>query len=260
MGCRDGRMLASALSLRLSRPTPGGKWAGFLPCYCLKCLTGQRSSGYQSCHIISSYLRMKPTDFRTMINTQNDAKLIAQCLHDASPPYVFEPNPSAWDKFCGSIASEIGVASADIRIVGSGRFGFSMKPWMNLRGFSDRSDVDVVIVNPDTFDHLWLSLLGAVYPRKPVAGKLGGWLKELRNEVYTGWITPKGIRLDLQVFGEKARPVLEFRTMWFNALKRAAQHCPMRHEDVEGRLYRTWRHAELYHLHSLAALRESLTA
>ena len=36
------------------------------------------------------------------------------------------------------------------------------------------------------------------------------------------------------------------------------QSIARRHEDITGRLYRTWEHAELYHLHSLASLRKSL--
>ncbi|MGH6753555.1 MAG: hypothetical protein ACRERC_08960, partial [Candidatus Binatia bacterium] len=70
---------------------------------------------------------------------------------------------------------------------------------------------------------------------------------------------PQGIHLDMTIYGEKARPVLEFRTRWFNALKRASRHPPRRHQDVTGRLYRSWRHAELYHLDSLVALGRSLT-
>ena len=66
------------------------------------------------------------------------------------------------------------------------------------------------------------------------------------------------IKLDVTIFGPKAKPVLDFNLQWFNALKQASRHFPRRHEDITGRLYRTWRHAELYHLHSLAALRKEL--
>jgi len=133
-----------------------------------------------------------------------------------------------------------------------------MKPRNNLARFTDKSDIDVVVVNSDLFDDLWLSLLRAAYPRPPFTDKLGGWLKKRRNEIYTGWITPPEIHLDMRIFGARARQVLDLKTRWFNALKQVSRHPPRRHEDVEGRLYRTWRHAELYHLQGFAELRKSL--
>jgi hypothetical protein len=148
---------------------------------------------------------------------------------------------------------------SDIRIVGSALFGFSMKPGQNLRNFSDESDIDVIVVNAKLFDELWLGLLAAAYPRPPITDRIsGGWLRRRRNELYTGWLTPLDIHLDSKIFGAKAKPVLDFRIRWFNALKQASHHPVRRHEDVQGRLYRTWQHAELYHLDSLAALRRSL--
>jgi hypothetical protein len=202
---------------------------------------------------------MTPDEFRQLLGRQTDAQLLGPCLHDDSPPYVFETQPATWDTFRDALVGSLGVARAEIRIVGSGRFGFSMKPGLNLREFRDTSDIDVVIVNSALFDELWVSMLDAAYPRAPILPKWGGWIAKRRNELYTGWLTPLKIRLDVTIFGAKARPVLDFNLRWFNALKKASQHPPRRHEDITGRLYRTWRHAELYHLHSLGELRKDLT-
>ncbi len=201
---------------------------------------------------------MDANEFQALAEQQTDTQLLGACLHDDTVPYVFEPEPMAWNIFRNEIGAQLGVLGTDIRVVGSGRLGFSMKPWGNLKKFTDKSDVDVVIVNSDAFDELWLSLLHAAYPRSPLTEKLGGWLRDRRNEVYTGWITPLDIHLDRKIVGEKAKPVLDFKIRWFNTLKQAARHLPRRHEDVQARLYRTWRHAELYHLNSLAELRRSL--
>lgn len=203
---------------------------------------------------------MNAEDFRVLAQEKTDVQLLETCLHDAVTPYVFEPNPPMWNTFREEIVSQLGVLQADIRIVGSGRLGFSMKPGNNLARFTDTSDIDVVIVNSDIFDELWISLLNAAYPRPPMIQVLGGWLKDRRDEVYTGWITPLKIHLDIRILGNKARPVIDFKTRWFNALKLASRHSPRRHEDITGRLYRSWQHAELYHLNSLAGLRKSLTA
>jgi hypothetical protein len=201
---------------------------------------------------------MTSDEFRQLLKQQSDSQLLEPCLHDDRPPFVFEPKPEAWDTFRDELVARLGVTRSEIRIVGSGRFGFSMKPGLNLRGFRDTSDIDVIIVDPEMFDHLWLSILNAAYPRPPISTKLGGWLETRRNELYTGWLTPLKIRLDVKIFGAKAKPVLDFNARWFDTLKKASQHPPRRHEDITGRLYRTWRHAELYHLNSLAVLRRTL--
>ena len=201
---------------------------------------------------------MTSEEFRTLIAARDDTELLGPCLRDDVIPYVFDQNVGSWNAFRDHLVSDLGVARADVTVVGSGRFGFSTKPDNNLRTFTDRSDIDVIVVNAELFDRLWIDLLSAAYPRSPYTERLGGWLETRRKEVYTGWLTPLEIKLDVRIIGPKARPVLDFNTRWFNTLKEASQHPSRRHEDVQGRLYRSWQHAELYHAHSLAALRRSL--
>src|SRR5437879_5194678 len=201
---------------------------------------------------------MTSDEFRVLIAANDDATLLGPCLRENLVPYVFDPDPGSWDAFRGDLVAAFGVAVEDITVIGSGRFGFSMRPDANLRAFTDRSDIDVIVVNAGLFDELWISLLRAAYPRPPVTNQVGGWLQDRRSELYTGWLTPLAIRLDRRIFGAKAQPVLDFNANWFNTLKEAARRSPRRHEDINGRLYRTWEHAELYHSHSLTALRRSL--
>jgi len=205
-----------------------------------------------------SEIDMTANEFRQLLAKQTDANLLGPCLRDAIIPYVFAPNPPSWDGFREELVAQLGVYRTEITVVGSARFGFSLKPWNNLRKFTDRSDIDVVIVNASLFDRLWLGLLSVAYPRYPATETLGGWLSSRRKEVYTGWLTPLEIKLDPTIYGSKAKPILEFATLWFNTFKRVSRHLPRRHEDVKGRLYRTWEHVELYHLNSLAALRQTL--
>jgi hypothetical protein len=206
----------------------------------------------------NSPIQMTPAEFIELANQRTDAELLGLCLHDDSTPYVFESEPAKWKEFREFLAPKLDVAPADIRVVGSGRFGFSMNPAKNFKHFGDTSDIDVVIVNADIFDSLWLSLLRAAYPRPPVTNRLGTWLETRRNELYTGWLTPREIRIDVKIYGQVAKPVVDFNFNWFTTMKVASQILPTRHEDITSRLYRTWNHAELYHLHSLGALRKSL--
>jgi hypothetical protein len=81
-----------------------------------------------------------------------------------------------------------------------------MKPGRNLMRFRDTSDIDVVIVSENHFDYLWLALLAALYPRGPLVERMayGGWVQQRKNEVYTGWLSPLEIKLDVTIFGPPA--------------------------------------------------------
>jgi hypothetical protein len=199
---------------------------------------------------------MTPDEFRGLLANSTDQEMLDVCLRSDNAPYVFEPDPASWAAFRELMSENLGCPVPNIRIVGSGRLGFSMKPDQNLRSFSDRSDIDVVVVSDTLFDALWIALLRAAYPRPPVS--FGGWLAEGRNELYTGWLSPLKIRLDVKIYGEKGRHVLDIRALWFDTLKLASNVPPRRHEDIQCRLYRTWQHADLYHIHSISALRRSL--
>lgn len=199
-------------------------------------------------------------DFRVLIGEKTDAEVVQVVLHSNDLPFVFSDSPQAWDSFRKEFVTGLSVSEGDIRIVGSGRFGFSMKPGLNLRAFRDTSDIDVIVVNSDLFDQLWLALLRAVYPRPPHTSMLSGWLGRRRNELYTGWLTPLDIKLDVKIYGSKVRPILDINAQWFGALKKASRYPLTRHEDIAGRLYRTWEHVELYHLQGMTELRKSLTS
>jgi len=199
---------------------------------------------------------MTADEFRTLLNNADEAALLDMTLRSDAPPYVFNIDPPKWDAFRTDLSNSLDIDVADIRIVGSGRLGFSLAPDKNLRSFTDKSDIDVVVVNSQAFDGLWVKLLRAAYPRPPV--QMGPALAAIRNGLYTGYMSPVDISLDPRIYGQKARPALETRTKWFNTLKAATRFPPRRHEDIHCRLYRTWEHAEMYHLHGLSLLRTSL--
>jgi hypothetical protein len=201
---------------------------------------------------------MNANEFRTLVGQRTDQELLELLLHADETPYVFETKPANWDTFRDSLYNGLGVPRANIKIIGSGRFGFSLSPWKSLGKFRDNSDIDVLMVSEALFDELWFALLRAAYPRYPITETLDAWLKDRRNEVYTGYLTPSDVKFDVSIVGSKGVPIITFTTRWFNALKDAARYPPRRHSDVEGRLYRTWQHADLYHLSSLASLRKAM--
>lgn len=204
---------------------------------------------------------MRAAEFREMLAaTPADADLLDVCLRSENVPFICR-DATGWAAFRGELTTGVeGLVAGDVRIVGSGRHGFSMRPNRRLRAFNAESDIDVVVVNEQLFDFLWIALLQAAYPRLSANRGIGGWDVPSRSELYAGWLTPKAVRMDWKIIGARAAPLVEFKQKWFDALKRAANHASRRHNDVQGRLYRTWRHAELYHLFSIAELRRSLEA
>jgi hypothetical protein len=203
-------------------------------------------------------VRMTVEGFQSELNAKQDSAMLGPCLRDDIVPYVFAAKPIGWDQFRTLCGQRFGIAKENMTIVGSGRFGFSMKPYSRLKPFTERSDIDVLVVNAELFDSVWYQLLKMAYPRNYDHNKIGGFLAERRSECYTGFFDPHEIRLDGRYFGLSADPIRDFRTRWFDLLKAGSNLAVSRHESIKGRLYRTWQHAEFYHLDSLASLRRSL--
>jgi hypothetical protein len=201
---------------------------------------------------------MKPDEFRELMRASTDVDLLDVCLRAEDVPFICK-DAQGWAAFRHEMTTRIdGLAIGDIRIVGSARHGFSTKPRNHLREFLHESDIDVAIINPTLFDSLWIALLEAAYPRVAETRKIGWWDTFGRTELFAGWLTPTAIHMDWKILGRRGLQLSEFKRKWFEALKLAARHSTRPHNDIQGRLYRTWRHAELYHLHSISELRRSL--
>jgi len=201
---------------------------------------------------------MKADEFREMLRVTTDQALLDVCLRADDVPYICN-DVTKWLAFRQEMVRGVdGLAEADIRVVGSARFGFSLKPRNHLRQFTEESDIDVVVVSEVLFDWLWIALLVAAYPRMAANRGIGGWDVPGRAELFAGWLTPTAIHMDWKIIGQPGVPLSQFKMRWFDALKLAARHSTRPHNDIQGRLYRTWRHAELYHLFSIAQLRRSL--
>ena len=198
---------------------------------------------------------MTPAEFRQLLQ-EDIPDLARMCLRGTDVPFAFSGLSDAWLAFRDDLGQALGVKSESIAVVGSERFGFSLKPDNSLRPFSDTSDIDVVVVDSTAFDETWTGLLRALYPRPPI--QVSGWLAKCRNDLYTGWLCPLAMRPDRKIYGARAGPVLEISSRWFQALKVAGRFIPQPHESLQARLYRTWEHAELYHQHSLHELKRTL--
>jgi len=67
-------------------------------------------------------------------------------------PYAFKNSAGTYDEMREWLAVRLKVQIKDVTLVGSGRIGFSMKPLVFGREFSESSDLDLTIVNLALFE------------------------------------------------------------------------------------------------------------
>jgi hypothetical protein len=197
-----------------------------------------------------------PAEFSILLNTS----ALGDVLRDhvvSGRPYVFRDNPEQETLLRDHLERELNVQSKNIRVVGSGRIGFSMNPHNFPRRFSEASDIDVVIVDEEVFDLAWTTMLTWNYPRRhTMAVPDKNWRYERQRDLYWGWFNPDRIQYDGLSFPEDLIPLRDISARWFDAFQSLSLFKDFATRVVTGRLYRTWTHVLLYHLEGLRQLRE----
>lgn len=115
---------------------------------------------------------MNLDDLKEFITTTDSAIFCQEYLFDHSMWYFDSNHPDilpgiTYEKFKSFIAQKVNVASHDIALGGSSKFGFSLNPDERqnklFRPFNDTSDLDLVIVAPKLFSETWSALKNAFY-------------------------------------------------------------------------------------------------
>ncbi|MFZ3350450.1 MAG: hypothetical protein WA268_06230 [Xanthobacteraceae bacterium] len=146
---------------------------------------------------------MDAAEFRGLMGGRSDVDMLPVCLLSEDRPFVCNDD-AKWMAFRQALVDGVpGLAAGDVRVIWSGRHGFSMRPRARFRAFDDSSDIDVVVVNGTIFDEVWIALLVAAYRRLAANRDIGGWSVEGRQELFAGWLTSTSIRMDW--------PILPFR-------------------------------------------------
>jgi len=173
-------------------------------------------------------------------------------------PYVFRSRPTNTDTLYDHLSKRLGVDAKNITIVGSAKVGFSLSPDNFPRRFTASSDIDVLVIDERLFDMVWTTMLKWHYPRRtaglPRAD--GDWARHRRREIYWGWFSPEEIKFEGLSFPEVLKPVRDISTSWFDAFRTLSHFVEFTSRDVNGRLYRSWDHARLYHLDGLRQVRD----
>ena len=200
------------------------------------------------------------SDFKMLIERLAHHHILARVFLLDGTPHVFINSPMKYIIFKEQVASEFGIGSQDVCIVGSARLGFSPSPHKFGRPFSDTSDVDVVLISEPLFlegSQALFQELNSVGPpltfsdkphkRKPVEVRDDDWksIKEaIRNFVFNNFnpgLLPYPHPLRVRIFNG-----ISGTTGLFLALEPQVFV-----SKIRCRIFRTWKAAEDYYANSL---------
>lgn len=105
-------------------------------------------------------------------------------------PWIFRSNPVAFKDWREAVASEAGVDSAGVYLVGSAATGFSMAPEKYGRPFQLGSDLDVAIVDQGLFEGAWDRL---VELHRIGRARLGDQVGFVQRGIYWGHISQDAV-------------------------------------------------------------------
>lgn len=163
-------------------------------------------------------------------------------------PFVYRNSPGFADLLFTHLSDRLGVERANMTVVGSGKVGISLSPDTFGNPFHADSDIDVVIVSESLFDKCWLELLR--FPRfkfRQLSETARSRIDDHISEIYWGRIWP-----------HQLLSVSDLARQWISAFRSIAQIPQLAYHEVNGRLYRTWDHAKVYHTRSLRKIARRL--
>lgn len=174
-------------------------------------------------------------------------------------PFVFCTDPRLLDILHGHLVSNLRLRKENIVVVGSAKIGFSLNPYSFPRKFSDKSDIDILVVDEKLFDGVWRTILKWNYPRRlRLYGMDWTWTKKRMEDLYWGWFVPDKIKFEGLTFPSVLKPVRAISTQWFDTFRSLSRYPELADRNISGRLYRTWQHALLYHVEGLRRIREKI--
>lgn len=188
------------------------------------------------------------TEFALMLRERNHEELVEDLLRGI--PFAFEGDPGLYGTLLGEISAALEIEQETITLVGSGRIGFSLAPEKYGTPFSDKSDLDMAIINADLFDQAWREMIrlgDAYYTLRPAVRE---WLKAHRqNHVFWGIIYP-----------DRLPGIVTLSSKWFSAFKGLSRNPTFAKRQTTGRLYRTREHLVVHQMYSCRAIVRELAS
>lgn len=199
-------------------------------------------------------------EFKTLLLNRDLNEIVDEHILDGLP-FAFRNVPGVMTTLRGHLAGHLPIRAENVFVVGSAKLGFSLNPDGYFNPFTEGSDIDVVIVDEELFERVWMILLDWHFPRR--YGNLlnrhnSTWAGRRQKDVYWGWIVPDKIPYRGIIFPDVLRPLRDISTQWFNAFQSLSHYPNLVTRTVNSRLYRTREHARRYHSEGLRSLREFL--
>jgi hypothetical protein len=130
------------------------------------------------------------------------------------------------------IATNFGIHTSEVVVVGSAKLGFSIAPDKRYRPFGESSDIDVALCSSELFDDIWRDVFD--YWARP---EFWPGLDDFRKYLFRGWMRPDKL--------PPARSFTRSHDWWefFRTLTMEGRFGPYK---IRGALYKSWHFLETY--------------
>jgi hypothetical protein len=142
-----------------------------------------------------------------------------------------------------AVAEQFQIHPNEIIVVGSAKLGFSIAPTKRYRAFGETSDIDVAIISPQLFDHVWHEVFQYLDSARSWENR-----RQFSNYLVRGWVRP-----DKLPPGESFRFTME----WFDFFRRLSNSRQFGDIKISGALYRDWIFLEKYQESCISKCREA---
>ena len=123
-------------------------------------------------------------------------------------PYVFDGDENNFFDFKNEIAKFFNVSQTNIFVVGSAKLGFSIAPNKRYKLFNEESDIDVAIIDENTFLRYWKILYTYNTTGRAYSTKEARTYREFLEYFFKGWLRP-----------DKFPSNMKERAEWFDFFK-----------------------------------------
>jgi hypothetical protein len=145
------------------------------------------------------------------------------------------------------IANLLNTSPNSVAIVGSGKFGFSMNPTKPelLKKFNLKSDLDIVIACPQSFENIWLNLRNAYYSNQSDVQK------NHANDIFSKFIV---VNDKMEYNSDYMRTTLTL----LDEMKKEIKKKFRIKQTINYRIYSNWSDVEVYHEFGISHLQRAL--
>lgn len=161
--------------------------------------------------------------------------------------YVFRWLAEPYGQFRQGMARLLEVQEADVRLIGSGKLGFSLHEGRLLQAFRPNSDLDLAVVASGLFDATALELRTSAGTLALAGEEERRRLRRSKENVFSGYLRPDQLPLGCSLMRE-----------WFPRLAGPYAAEPARSHPVRAWLFKSWDHAQLCYVEHHQRVQEAI--